>query len=182
MTMKRKGDSGHPSTGEEEAERQAVELPLAHDPQGAARLAVDGDVEGEAAVRGGAGALQVELAELHAAALAQILPVGLDLIGDGGEALLAQLLVRTLEPRLGRLQPGEASPLLLGQLRAEGSHAARARPSGRQRSSRRSSSAAAAARTAATAAMRGGGPTLQVGGHLDHVVTLRRPLPRPPSR
>src|ERR1017187_9119406 len=69
------GGFRHPGTGKKEAQRKTVELPLAHDPEGAARLAVDGDVEREAAVGGGARAFQVELAELHAAALAQILPV-----------------------------------------------------------------------------------------------------------
>src|ERR1019366_7384870 len=69
------GGFRHPGTGKKQAQRQTVELPLAHDPERAARLAVDGDVEGEPAVGGGARTFEVELPELHAAALAQILPV-----------------------------------------------------------------------------------------------------------
>jgi hypothetical protein len=122
----------------------------------------------------------VELAELHAAALAQILPVGLDLIGDGGEALFAQLLVRPLEPGLGRLQPWGASPLLLGQLRA-----------GKPRRERVPSGAPAVLTSLQLCLCRSpdGGDgrdegfrgALKVGGHLDHVVALRCRSPDRPA-
>ena len=86
----------------------------------------------------------------------------------------------TLEPGLGRLQPGEAGPLLLGQLRAGKPH--------RQRAPNGAPAVLASLQLCLRRTPDGGNggdegrrATLQVGGHPDHVVTLWRRSPDRPA-
>jgi hypothetical protein len=96
------GALGEGGPGDEEAEGEGVELALAHDAEGGALLAVDGDVELDLA--GLAGAAEVDVLQGDVALEAELVPDAPGLVGDGGEALVAEGGVGAFEPLLGGLE------------------------------------------------------------------------------
>ena len=97
---------------DEEAEGEGVELALAHDAEGGAFLAVDGDFELDFA--GLAGAAEVDVVEGDVALEAELVPDAAGLVGDGGEALVADVVGRVLHPLLRLLEEGEGFGGLAG--------------------------------------------------------------------
>ena len=99
------GALGEGGPRDEEAEGEGVELALAHDAEGGAFLAVDGDVQLDLA--GLAGAAEVDVLEGDVALELELVPDGLRLVGDRGEALVADGVGRFLEPLVGGLEERE---------------------------------------------------------------------------
>ena len=108
------GALGEGGPGDEEAEGEGVELALAHDAEGGAFLAVDGDVELDLA--GLAGAAEVDVLEGDVALEAELVPDAPGLVGDGGEALVAEGVGGAFEPLLGGLEVLEGFGGVLGLL------------------------------------------------------------------
>ena len=103
-TTKPKGlGEGH--ARQEEAECQRIELALRHDADGHALLTFDGDVQSDAAAS--SAAFELGRGHVDAALLAQELPDLLRVLGNGGEAIVAEVGLRVLHPLLGLLQSGE---------------------------------------------------------------------------
>lgn len=97
-----KGTLGQGRTRHEEAERERVELSLAHDSKCGALHAVDRDLQDDLASRARAG--EEDLLEFDVALHAKRLPDALGEIGDGREPLVADLGRRCAQPFLRRLQ------------------------------------------------------------------------------
>ena len=92
---------GQGRAGQEDAQGQRVDLSLAHDAQRGAGGAVDAHVELDAPLGRRTG--QPDRAQVHVALLAEHSPDGTGLLGERGEALVADFVGGTLQPCLGRL-------------------------------------------------------------------------------
>ena len=100
---KAKGTGRKCGPRQEQAQRERVQLTLAHDAKGGAGNAIDSDVKRDTPLALGAGKL--DPSKLDVAVLAKMLPGRHRLIGDRRESLVSDFRGCVLQPVLGSLDP-----------------------------------------------------------------------------